>query len=157
MNYGRYKAIAAIVVALVALGGCASLPDDVIARPDVSLRDVQVTGLGFKNQTFLLTFDVSNPNPFTLPISHVSYGVKLDGQRFASGATPCDISIPASGNGEFSISVDLDLLSTAPQLLSIVQDGARGTIPYELRGQLGLDLPLAPTVRYGNEGSIQLR
>lgn len=156
MNYGRHKAVLATVVAFVALSGCASLPDDLVARPDVSLRDVKVTGLGFKNQTFLLTFDISNPNPFPLPVKHVSYGVSLDGQRFASGATPCALSIPASGNGEFSISVELDLLATAPQLLSIVRDGARGAIPYELHGQLGLDLPLAPAVRYGKEGSIRL-
>ena len=156
MIYGRYKALTVIVVAFIALGGCATLPEDIIARPDVSLRDVQVTGLGFKNQTFLLTFDISNPNPFSLPVNHVSYGVRLDGQRFASGETPCELSIPANGSGEFSISVELDLLATAPQLLSIVRDGARGAIPYELTGQFGLDLPLAPTVRYGKQGSIQL-
>jgi LEA14-like dessication related protein len=156
MNYVRHKALAATVVAFVALGGCASLPEDIVARPDVSLRDVKVTGLGFNGQTFLLTFDISNPNPFLLPVNHVRYSVRLDGQRFASGETPCDISIPASGSSEVSISVDLDLLATAPQLLSIVRDGARGAIPYELHGQLGLDLPLAPAVRFGKQGSISL-
>ena len=156
MIYGRQVRLVTIVAAFTVLGGCASLPADIIARPDVSLQDVKVTGLGFKNQTFLLTFDISNPNPFSLPVNHVNYAVRLDGQRFASGNTPCEFSIPASGNGEFSISIELDLLSTAPQLLSIVRDGARGAVQYELDGQLGLDLPLAPTVRYTKEGTIRL-
>ena len=138
------------------LGGCASLPDSVISRPDVSLRDVQVMGLGFKNQTFLLSFDIHNPNPFPLPVSHVSYGIRLDGQRFASGDTPCDISVPANGDGEVSISVELDLLSTAPQLLSIIREGVRGQVPYELEGEFGLDLPVAASVRYRKDGSISL-
>ena len=77
------------------------------------LRDVQIVGLGFNSQTFLLTFDVSNPNPFPLPVNHVRYGVRLDGERFASGETPCDISVPASGATEVAISVELDLLKTS--------------------------------------------
>lgn len=157
MNQDRRFTVTAIVAVLGMLGGCESLPEEVIARPDVSLRDVQVTGLGFSEQTFLLSFSMHNPNPFPLPVNHVSYGIRLDGQRFASGNTPCEISIPASGDSDFSISVELDLLASAPQLLSIVRDSTRGEVAYELEGQLGLDLPLAPAVRFRDDGSISIR
>jgi LEA14-like dessication related protein len=155
MNYGRCKSVAAIILAIV-LGGCASLPENVVRTPEVELRDVRVMGLGFKSQTFLLSFDVSNPNPFRLPVNHVSYDVRLDGMRFASGKTASDISIPANGDGQFAISVDLDLLSTAPRLLATIREGVRGEIPYELRGQLGIDIPMAPPVTYRNAGNIRL-
>jgi LEA14-like dessication related protein len=138
------------------LGACASLPQSVISQPEVALRDVQVMGLGFKSQTFLLSFDIYNPNPFPLPVNHISYGVRLDGHRFASGNTPSNISVPASGDTEVAISVDLNLLATAPQLLSIIREGARGEIPYEIEGQLGLDLPLVASVRYQKDGRIRL-
>lgn len=138
------------------LGACASLPDNIISRPEVQLRDVQVVGLGFKNQTFLLSFDISNPNPFPLPMTRVNYGVRLDGYRFASGETVCDISVPANGDAEFAISVELDLLKTAPQLLSVVRDGVRTEIPYELEGQVGVDIPFTPPVSYHTNGIIQL-
>ncbi len=95
--------------------------------------------------------------PFALPVKHVRYDVRLDGQRFASGETPSNIAVPASGDTEFAISVDLDLLSTAPQLLSIVRDGVRAEIPYELRGELGVDIPFTPPVSYRSQGAIQLR
>ncbi len=156
MNYARRIAAAAMLAALAALGGCATLPENIIGTPEVELRDVQVLGLGFQSQTFLLSFDISNPNPFPLPVSHVSYGVKLDGMRFASGKTASDISVPASGATQFAISVELDLLTTAPRLLSVVRDAARSEIPYELEGQLGIDLPLTPPVSYHSSGAIRL-
>jgi len=138
------------------LAGCASLPENIISKPEVQLRDVQVMGLGFNNQTFLLSFDVHNPNAFSLPVNHVTYSVRLDGQRFASGDTPSDFSVPARGDTQFAITVELDLLTTAPQLLSIVRDSVRAEVPYELDGKLGLDIPLTPPVAYQASGAIRL-
>lgn len=148
--------IPGFMLLLLALTGCATTTEKLVKSPTVELRSVQVVGLGFNSQTFLLAFDISNPNPFPLPVRSVSYGVKLDGQRFASGETPSDFSVPASGNGQFAISVDLDLLQTAPQLLTIVRQGVRKDVPYELDGRLVVDVPLAPAVSYRNTGSIRL-
>jgi len=156
MNYGRHNAVAAMLVTLTTLGGCESLPENIVSTPEVELRNVQVMGLGFKSQTFLLSFDISNPNPFRLPVNHIAYDVRLDGRRFATGETASDLSIPANGDSQFAISVDLDLLSTAPQLLATIREGVRGDIPYELEGQLGIDIPMAPPVRYRTTGSIRL-
>lgn len=141
---------------VLTLAGCASFPENIISKPEVELRDVKVMGIGFKNQTFLMSFDIRNPNPFPLPVNHVTYGVRLDGQRFASGKTPSSISVPAGGESQFAITVELDLLTTAPQLLSIVRNGARGEVPYELDGQLGIDIPLTPPVTYSTSGTIRL-
>ena len=138
------------------LSACATVPESLVASPSVSLSNVQVVGLGFKSQTFLLSFDVANPNPFPLPVRNVGYGVRLDGQRFASGETPSEFTVPANGDTSFAISVDLDLLQTAPQLLSIVRDGTRGSIGYELEGQFALDIPLIPAIKYRDSGSIRL-
>ena len=156
MNSSRRIALLSVLAVTVGLGACASLPENLIEKPEVKLRDVQVVGLGFKNQTFLLSFDIRNPNPYPLPVNHIRYGIELDGQRFASGETASDISVPAQGASEFAISVELDLLSTAPRLLSIVREGVRGDIPYELEGELGIDIPLTPPVSYRTEGAIRL-
>lgn len=137
------------------LSACASISDKLVSTPRVELRSVQVIGLGFKSQTFLLSFDVANPNPFPLPVRSVGYGVKLNGQHFASGETASEFTIPADGDAQFAISVDLNLLQTAPQLLSIVRDGVRQDIRYELEGRLGIDIPLIPSLRYRNSGTIR--
>jgi len=132
------------------------MPESLLSTPSVKLSNVQVVGLGFQTQTFLLSFDVANPNPFPLPVSNVGYGVKLDGQRFASGETASRFTIPADGDASFAISVDLNLLQTAPQLLSIVRDGTRQDVAYELEGRFAVDIPLAPTIKYRNSGRIRL-
>jgi LEA14-like dessication related protein len=156
MNCGKRWRSLALLAVLTGLGACETLPENLIEQPEIALRDVQVVGLGLNAQTFLLSFDISNPNPFPLPVKHVSYGVKLDGMRFATGSTPSEISVPADGATQFSISVELDLLNTAPALLSIVREGVRREVPYELQGELGIDIPLTPPVRYRSEGAIQL-
>jgi LEA14-like dessication related protein len=146
----------ALVLALSGLAACASLSENIIASPEVELRDVQVMGLGFDSQMFLLSFDIRNPNPFPLPVRHIRYGVRLDGQRFASGETESSISVPAGGETDFALSVELDLLKTAPQLLTIIRAGARRDIPYALEGELGVDIPMAPAVSFRSDGTIRL-
>lgn len=138
------------------LSSCASLPDDLVAAPELDLRDIEIVGVGFKNQTFLLSFDVSNPNPFPLPVRNIGYDIRLDGNRFASGATDCEFTVPAGGETDFAISVELDLLQTAPQLLSVVRDGADRVIQYDLSGQLAVDIPFTPALKYRDSGTIKL-
>lgn len=157
MKTGNRTGFLGFALLTLILTGCATTMENIVKSPAVELTGVQVVGLGFNGQTFLLSFDISNPNPFALPVSSVSYAVKLDGQRFASGETPGEFSVPANGNGQFAISVDLNLLHTAPQLLSVVREGVRNDVSYELDGRLAVDIPLAPPVAFRNTGSIRLR
>lgn len=145
----------AVLCAALLLGGCAST-GRLVSAPGVSLSDVSLTNLSMSRQTFQLGFDVTNPNPFPLPVRSVSYGIELDGQRFASGETTGAFTVPAMSDGEFVISVDLNLLETAPQLLFVVRDGVRREIPYSLTGEFGIDIPLVQPVAFESSGKIQL-
>ncbi len=145
-----------LIVMLFALSACAGM-ETVVSAPGVSLRNVTVTDLGFSSQTFLLGFDVVNPNAFPLPVSGVSYGVELDGQRFASGETASGFVVPAHGDGEFAISVELNLLKTAPQLLYVLRDGIHRDVPYALKGRFAIDMPLVKPVRFESAGEIRLQ
>ncbi len=144
-----------LLVIVCMLSACASV-DSLVSSPTVSLRGMQMTEFSFSSQTFMLDFDVSNPNPFPLPVNSVTYGVVLDGHTFASGNTQGSFSVPAGGDSEFAISVNLNLLQTAPKLLSIVRDGARRDIPYEIEGELGVDIPYTPPVSFSSNGEIRL-
>ena len=144
---------AATVLAL--LSGCAVIEES-IRPPSVSLTAVTVEKIGFSAQTFKLSFDVSNPNAFPLPVNLIDYGVKLDGHRFASGETECDILVPARGDTVFDISVELDLLRTAPALLSLVRDSARRDIPYSIEGRIGLDIPATRPLGFEQSGQIRM-
>ncbi len=150
----KLKRYAGLLLATTMLSACAST-GDLISAPGVSLRNVQMTRVELSRQTFLLSFDVTNPNPFPLPISTVSYGVELDSQRFASGQTQGGFTVPAAGDGEFAISVELNLLKTAPQLLYLVRDGEKRDIAYELKGELGVDIPLVKPMNFESSGAIR--
>ena len=78
--------LATLVTAICVVSACAGM-QRAISAPGVSLRNVEVADINFSKQTFVLSFDVTNPNPFPLPVNYVSYGVTLDRQRFASGKT----------------------------------------------------------------------
>lgn len=137
------------------LTGCASTAS-LVDTPQVSLRNVEITELDLDSQTFRLDFDVINPNPFPLPIAAISYGVELDGFRFASGETQGNFTVPASSDGGFAISVDLNLMRTAPQLLFIVRDGVHRDIPYALKGTFAVDIPFVNPVSFKTNGTIRL-
>lgn len=141
---------------LCLLTACAST-GDLVSAPGVSLRNVEIMDVDFTGQTFLLGFDVTNPNPFPLPVSTVSYAVELEGYRFASGSTAGGFTVPASGDADFAISVELNLMRTAPQLLFIVRDSVRRDIPYTLTGKFGLDIPLTEPVRFETSGAIRMQ
>lgn len=145
-----------MLATLCLLMACAST-GDLISAPGVSLRNVEITDVDFSGQTFLLGFDVTNPNPFPLPVSTVSYAVELDGYRFASGSTAGGFTVPSSGDAEFAISVEIDLMKSAPQLLFIVRDSVKRDIPYTLRGRFGLDIPLTEPVRFVTSGAIRMQ
>ena len=145
-----------LMVMALALSACSGM-ETVVSAPNVSLRNVTMTDLDFSSQTFLLGFAVVNPNVFQLPVSGVSYGVKLDGQHFASGETTGGFVVPAQGDGEFAISVELNLLKTSPQLLYVIRDGVHRDIPYTLKGRFVIDIPLVKPVEFRSSGEIRLQ
>jgi len=149
-------ATSTILLSLCLLTACAST-GDIVSAPKVRLSNVEVTDLDFSGQTFLLGFDVTNPNPFPLPVKAVSYSIELDGYRFASGSTRGGFTVPSSGDANFAISVQLNLLKTAPQLLYLVGDSLKRDIPYQLEGRLSLDIPLIDTVRFDSSGAIRMQ
>ena len=154
METTRFRTIALSTVALLATG-CAST-GAIVERPGVTLSNVAVTEVDLGGQTFVLDFDVVNPNPFPLPIRSIAYGVELEGLRLASGETQSAFTVPAGGESHFEITVDVDLMRTAPQLMFVVREGMYRDIPYALEGRFAIDVPFANPVTFRNEGSIRL-
>lgn len=151
-----HKVLLMLGLSTILLSGCAGGLQDMLKSPAVELTSVRLVALDFNSQTFVLSFDVANPNGFALPIKAVSYGVKLNGQSFASGETASAFTVAANGTSQFAISVDLDLLQTAPKLLSIVRQSVREEVTYALDGELALDIPLMPPVAFRDSGNIRL-
>ena len=154
MGTARLRMIGLGAIACFATG-CAST-GVTIEKPGINLRNVEVAAIDLDGQTFVLDFDVVNPNPFPLPVRSVSYGIELEGLRLAAGETQGAFTVPADGESHFAITVDVDLMRTAPQLMFIVRDGFHRDIPYALEGSLAIDVPFVKPVGFQNRGSIRL-
>lgn len=143
------------LVAISATTGCGGM-DAVISTPSVALTSVEMPDVDFDRQTCLLGFDVSNPNPFPLPVRSVRYRVRLGDQQFASGETPGGFTVPSNGSGVFTISAELDLFRTTSAISTLIRTGIRRQMEYELSGSLTVDIPAAKPLEFSSTGSIEL-
>lgn len=155
MQFAMQTAGVLVLLAMLLLGACTST-GPVLRTPDVRLDSVTIDKIGFQRQTFLLGLSVSNPNPFPLPVKNVHYEVLLDNDRFASGTTASDFLVTANGNGDFAISVELDLMRSASSFNSLLKSGFDQIVTYELRGSLGVDIPFVGPVPFVHSGTVQL-
>ena len=154
METGRIRELGLSVVACLA-AGCAST-GVMVEKPGVSLSNVEVTEIDLDSQTFVLDFDVSNPNPFPLPVKAVDYQVRFDDRKFAGGKTQGKFTVPAHGNDSFAISVELDILSSTSHLKSLMSGEFRENLSYELSGNFAVDIPLVKPISFSNSGIINM-
>jgi LEA14-like dessication related protein len=141
--------------AMLLVAACAGT-GSIIASPTIELTDVRLTSANFQQQTFLLSFDVSNPNPFPLPVKTVEYRLTLDQQKFAGGETQGSFTVPAGGSNSFAISVELDLLKSAKHMTSLFGGRFRENVSYELQGRFAVDIPLVSPVPFSAAGVVNM-
>src|SRR5438094_8378945 len=73
--------VAALSAAVLA-SACATLRGLTFQEPDVSLQEIQITGIGLAGGTFDLVFDVWNPNDYRLRSTRLEVGFDLEGMHF---------------------------------------------------------------------------
>lgn len=144
------------LVAALFLSACAST-ETMIAAPTVQLKSVELSKVSFNQQTFLLGFDVSNPNAFPLPVKAVRYRLLFDGKSFAQGETQGNFTVPARGDDHFVLSVNVNFLDSATQLTSLLRGGMPDHIGYELQGSLSIDIPFVKPVPFSSTGVIPVK
>ncbi len=156
MNLHTIATRATSLLAIAAISACAGT-GSIIRPPEVRLTSIEVISADFDSQTFLLGFDVSNSNPFPLPIKSVRYRVRLGEQQFASGETQGNFTVPSEGSGEFAISVQLDLLKTTSNISSLIRSGMSRDLDYELTGSFAVDIPFTKPLEFKSGGNIELQ
>ena len=145
-----------LIAALSLLQSCATIQEG-LQPPAISLANVALADVSLTRQRFVLDFDVSNPNPVPLPISAINYAVRLAGQSFAEGATAESFTVPASGDGEFQLAIDTNLIESARTLSEIVLRGGQREIDYDLSGDVKVDIPFTRPLPFRQSGKVQLQ
>jgi len=156
MRSSKQLRISAGLLAIMFLSACATT-ETMIAAPTVQLKTVELSKVSFNQQTFLLGFDVSNPNSFPLPVKAVKYRLLFDDKSFANGETRGNFTVPAHGDDQFVLSVNVSFLDSATQLTSLLRGGVPDHVEYELQGSLAIDIPFVKPVAFSSAGVIPVK
>jgi LEA14-like dessication related protein len=151
----RRLGVVAVLVFVAAASGCATLVRAAFKEPYVALRDVRVTGLGIEGGSLNVTLAVYNPNDFALETVKLTYQVLVDSTVLGGGETPRRYAMPQGDTTLVQMPVDFTYrgVGRAVQALFL-----RGTIPYRVRGELGVQTPLGTFTRpYDRTGSFSPR
>ena len=142
----------------VLLAGCAGT-EALVSTPTVDLTSVEMEKVSLRGQSFLLGFEVDNPNAFPLPVRAVKYSVIFDDERFAGGEARASFTftVPAYGSDACQLSVELDILQSARQITSLLQGGMPEHVNYRVEGSLAVDIPFAKPLPFSSSGTIQVR
>jgi LEA14-like dessication related protein len=121
-------------------------------RPVLTVSSVELQSGNLFQQSFLVKFQVQNPNNRELPVQGLHAELDVGGQRIASGASNRSFVVPPMGQSEFDMTITANVAAALLQLANQHAD----TIAYELSGAASLDLPFLHEVPFHQAGSFSL-
>ena len=146
----RRLMIGAALAVATAVGGCKSLGKQTFAQPEVTVKDVKVTGLGLQGGSFDVVLNVHNPNNFRLDASRVTYNFFVDTISFANGSIDQRTTVEGGKDTEVRVPVNFTYAavgSAGHQLINM------GSVPYRVTGDFVVGTILGNfTVPYDKSG-----
>lgn len=130
----------AVVAALAACGGSRREPGPSIPfdQPGVSLRNVQVRGVGLTGSALDLELGVTNPNGYALEDPRVSYRIYLGDVELAQGMT--DLAVTVAGRDSAVVRLPATVGYLAMQRAGRELLGT-GAAPYRVLGRITVGTP----------------
>jgi LEA14-like dessication related protein len=140
-------------VLLCLLTLCAAACAPKFERPVLTVSSVELQSGNLFHQSFLVKFQVQNPNHRELPVQGLHAELDVGGQRIASGVSNRAFVVPPMGQSEFDMTITANMAAALLQLANQRAD----TIAYELSGSANLDLPFLREVPFHQGGSFSLK
>jgi len=143
------------VAVVVIASACATLRGLTFQEPEVSLQEIQITGIGLTGGTFNLVFDVWNPNNYRLRSTRLEVGIDLEGTHFGDALLDRPLDLSPTNHNQVVVPVRFEwagLGAGAKALLS------RRAVAYTIAGRVLLDTPLGDkAVGLTGKGNVPLR
>ena len=134
--------LAAALLVVGSLPGCAALPPPDLVAPEVSISDLTLDDLGFDTTRFEVMVDARNPNSDDITLTDVVVGLTVVGVRLGNATLPTDRFLLA---GKTLTRFPMSFSIPTSRLLDIgssLRDGALMAPSYKLDG----------SARWGNSG-----
>lgn len=145
----------AALLLVATLAACASLAPR-LETPRLSVMGVKLVEASLFEQRFEVRLRVQNPNDRDLPVRGLDLEFELGGEKFATGVSAREFTVPALGEAEFDM---LLTSNAATALLNLARagEGKRESLDYVIRGRLRTSLGLLRTVPFEERGRVPLR
>lgn len=149
-----------IIILLFMTIGCAGLGKP-IAKPEVTVIDIQIIEMRPLEAEFLLFLRIINSNPFPLDLSGLSCNLKIDGKHFATGISNKHLQIPAFDSKVVSVKVYASTLQMFSSIMNIIHNQGMEQkrsrlFAYELNGTIQVERTFQRTVNFKSRGELFL-
>jgi LEA14-like dessication related protein len=145
----RVSRASPLLVVLLFAAGC--VPN--FERPTLDVVSIEYKSGNLLQQTFLVKFQIKNPNDRALPVRGLHADLNIGGERIASGVSDRAFVVPPLGQSDFDMTISANM---ALALLKLANQHA-DSIDYELTGEVSLDLPFMRKLPFRQSGSLSLK
>lgn len=127
------KRAAALVLTLLALGGCALFEKH--SAPDVAVAGLRLGKGEGLYQTVLIDLIIANRDAKPLALNGISYSVRVEGRDLASGRSTEPLEVPASASVRYTVPATLNLMNGFGVIRDVFAK-PKGRLNYELSATL---------------------
>jgi len=146
----RRTMLATAALAVIALGGCATLGRAGFKEPIVSFKDLRVRGLGLTGGSLDAYLSVYNPNGFRLDATRLTYNVKVGDNPLGTGVLDSRFTVQNNDSTTVRIPIDFTYLGIGAAARSMMN---QGSVPYTVTGDVTVGTPIGNfTVPYTGSG-----
>jgi LEA14-like dessication related protein len=124
-------------------------------EPEVSLQEIDITGIGLTGGTFDLVFDVFNPNDYRIRSTRLEVGVDLEGTHFGDALLDRPLDLSPTNHSRVVVPVRFEWAGVGAGAKALF---ARQAVAYGITGRVFVDTPLGEkTVVLHGTGNVPLR
>jgi len=142
--------IVVLTIAMSLFCGCAGLR---FQSPSVTLAGISVVKASLFEQRFILTLRVQNPNDMDIPVTGMSFEIKLNNQLFAKGVRNIPVTLPRLGEAILEVNAVSNLAGIMRQINEL-RKGKSNSVSYAIKGRLVI--ASLPDMNYENSGMIDI-
>ena len=136
--------VGVMLVAVAALGGCATLGMGTFREPIVSFKDLKVRGLGLSGGSLDAYVNIYNPNGFKLDATRLTYNVLVGQNQLGNGALDSRFTVQSKDSTTVRIPIDFTYAGIGAAATQMMQ---QGSVPYTITGDVTVATPLGNFTR----------
>jgi LEA14-like dessication related protein len=142
-----------VAVAMLVLGGCASMPSrDPLNVTVAGIESLPGEGMELR---LLVKLRVQNPNDAPVEFDGVALGLDVQGRSFASGVSAESGVVPRFGETVVAVPVTVSMLRMVRQVVGMLDGQPVDRITYSMNGKLS-GITMFSTHRFAANGEFML-